>query len=192
MCASPSLRTTSTPCAASSTTGTQPTASTLPSVATTGRACRPSTRTTHHRLHRFLQHPPAQHSLAQQPQTRPTGPTSHATTSKPSIDTKRRTRHRVQTRGLASHDRVSGNHRQHHPSSLFFKSGPARLRGIEGCWHRLGSLCHEDAAGFEVGGVGEAVGAAPEHLEQVDAPMFVNSGSRRGVVGSVLRGWSCG
>ena len=45
--------------------------------------------------------------------------------------------------------------------------GPARLRGIEGCWHRLGSLCHEDAAGFEVGGVGEAVGAAPEHLEQV-------------------------
>ena len=47
------------------------------------------------------------------------------------------------------------------------KIGPARLRGIEGCWHRLGSLCHEDAAGFEVGGVGEAVGAAPEHLEQV-------------------------
>ena len=45
--------------------------------------------------------------------------------------------------------------------------GPARLRGIEGCWHRSGSLCHEDAAGFEVGGVGEAVGAAPEHLEQV-------------------------
>ena len=45
--------------------------------------------------------------------------------------------------------------------------GPARLCGIEGCWHRLGSLCHEDAAGFEVGGVGEAVGAAPEHLEQV-------------------------
>ena len=24
--------------------------------------------------------------------------------------------------------------------------GPARLRGIEGCWHRSGSLCHEDAA----------------------------------------------
>ena len=46
-------------------------------------------------------------------------------------------------------------------------AGPARLCGIEGCWHRLGSLCHEDAAGFEVGGVGEAVGAAPEHLEQV-------------------------
>ena len=26
--------------------------------------------------------------------------------------------------------------------------------------HRLGSSCHEDAAGFEVGGVGEAVGGA--------------------------------
>ena len=35
-------RTGSTPCPANSTTGTQPTASTLPSVATTGRACRPS------------------------------------------------------------------------------------------------------------------------------------------------------
>ena len=45
--------------------------------------------------------------------------------------------------------------------------GPARLCGIEGCWHRLGSLCHEDAAGFEVDGVGEAVGAAAQHLEQV-------------------------
>ena len=45
--------------------------------------------------------------------------------------------------------------------------GPARLCGIEGCWHRLGSLCHEDAAGFEVGGVGEAVGAASQDLEQV-------------------------
>ena len=36
------------------------------------------------------------------------------------------------------------------------------------------------------------VGGAAQDLEQVDAPMFVNSGSRRGVVGSVLRGWSCG
>ena len=45
--------------------------------------------------------------------------------------------------------------------------GPARLCGIEGCWHRLGSLCHEDAAGFEVAWVGEAVGGAPEDLEQV-------------------------
>ena len=27
--------------------------------------------------------------------------------------------------------------------------------------------CHEDAAGFEVAWVGEAVGAAPQHLEQV-------------------------
>ncbi len=35
-----SSRTASTPCPANSTTGTQPTASTLPSVATTGRACR--------------------------------------------------------------------------------------------------------------------------------------------------------
>ena len=42
-CASRSSRTGSTPCPASSTTGTQPTASTLPSVATTGRVCRPST-----------------------------------------------------------------------------------------------------------------------------------------------------
>ena len=46
-------------------------------------------------------------------------------------------------------------------------SGPARLCGIEGCWHRLGSLCHEEAAGFEVGGVGEAVGASAQHLEEV-------------------------
>ena len=24
---------------------------------------------------------------------------------------------------------------------------------MKGCWHRLGSLCHEEAAGFEVGGL---------------------------------------
>ena len=54
--------------------------------------------------------------------------------------------------------------------------GPARLCGIEGCWHRLRSLCHEDAAGFEVGGVGEAVGAASQDLEQV--------------VGAYLEGWA--
>ena len=54
--------------------------------------------------------------------------------------------------------------------------GPARIRGIEGCWHRLGLLCHEDAAGFEVGGVGEAVGAASQDLEQV--------------VGAYLEGWT--
>ena len=45
--------------------------------------------------------------------------------------------------------------------------GPSRKRGMKGCWHRLGSLCHEDTAGFEVAWVGEAVGGAPEHLEQV-------------------------
>ena len=45
--------------------------------------------------------------------------------------------------------------------------GPSRKRGMKGCWHRLGSLCHEDAAGFEVAWVGEAVGGAPQHLEQV-------------------------
>ena len=45
-CASPSSKTTSTPCPASSTTGTQPTASMLPSVATTSRAC-PGTPLTH-------------------------------------------------------------------------------------------------------------------------------------------------
>ena len=38
---------------------------------------------------------------------------------------------------------------------------------MKGCWHRLGSLCHEDAAGFEVGVVGEAVGFASQDLEQV-------------------------
>ena len=38
---------------------------------------------------------------------------------------------------------------------------------MKGCWHRMGSLCHEDAAGFEVAWVGEAVGGAPEHLDQV-------------------------
>ena len=38
--------------------------------------------------------------------------------------------------------------------------GPARFRGIVGCWHRLGSLCHEDSSGGEVGGVGEAVGGS--------------------------------
>ena len=47
---------------------------------------------------------------------------------------------------------------------------------MKGCWRRLGSLCHEDAAGFEVAWVGEAVGGAPEHLEQV--------------VGSYLEGWT--
>ena len=45
--------------------------------------------------------------------------------------------------------------------------GPSRIRGIEGCWHRLGSLCHEDAAGFEVAWVGEPVGASAQDLEQV-------------------------
>ena len=45
-----------------------------------------------------------------------------------------------------------------------FLYGPSRIRGIEGCWHRLGSLCHEDAAGFEVAWVGEAVGAASQDL----------------------------
>ena len=44
---------------------------------------------------------------------------------------------------------------------------PTHHIGIEGCWHRLGSLCHEDAAGFEVGGVGEAVGASAQDLEQI-------------------------
>ena len=32
--------------------------------------------------------------------------------------------------------------------------GPSRKRGMKGCWHRLGSLCHEDAAGFEDAWVG--------------------------------------
>ena len=45
--------------------------------------------------------------------------------------------------------------------------GPSRKRGMKGCWHRLGSLCHEDAAGFEIRGVGEAVGGASQYLEQV-------------------------
>ena len=44
--------------------------------------------------------------------------------------------------------------------------GPSRIRGIEGCWRRLGSLCHEDASGFEVAWVGEAVGGASQDLEQ--------------------------
>ena len=39
-------------------------------------------------------------------------------------------------------------------------AGPSRKRGMKGCWHRLGSLCHEDAAGFEVAWVGEAVGGS--------------------------------
>ena len=51
------------------------------------------------------------------------------------------------------------------PSSTI--PGPSRIRGIEGCWRRLGSLCHEDAVGFEVAWVGEAVGGASQHLEQV-------------------------
>ena len=45
--------------------------------------------------------------------------------------------------------------------------GPSRKHRMKGCWRRLGSLCHEDAAGFEVGGVGEAVGASAQDLEQV-------------------------
>ena len=60
----------------------------------------------------------------------------------------------------------SARGRQITPDALS-KLGPARIRGIEGCWHRLGLLCHEDAAGFEVGGVGEAVGAASQDLEEV-------------------------
>ena len=53
------------------------------------------------------------------------------------------------------------------PLTTLFLGGPARIRGIEGCWYRLGSLCHEDAAGFEVVWVSEAVGGSSEHLEQV-------------------------
>ena len=44
--------------------------------------------------------------------------------------------------------------------------GPSRKGGIEGCWYRLRSLCHKDPRA-SVDGVGEAVGTAPEHLEQV-------------------------
>ena len=38
---------------------------------------------------------------------------------------------------------------------------------MKGCWHRLGSLCHEDAAGFEVAWVGEAVGGAFDAFDEV-------------------------
>ena len=55
-------------------------------------------------------------------------------------------------------------------------------RGIEGCWHRLGSLCHEDAAGFEVAWVGEPVGGAPEHLEQVVGALDSAVGGAAGTV----------
>ena len=54
-----------------------------------------------------------------------------------------------------------GKHRVAAPYPLGEEEGgPSRIRGIEGCWHRLGSLCHEDAAGFEVAWVGESVGAS--------------------------------
>ena len=53
---------------------------------------------------------------------------------------------------------------------------------MKGCWHRLGSLCHEDAAGFEVAWVGEAVGGAPEHLEQVVGSFDSAVGGSVGVV----------
>ena len=60
--------------------------------------------------------------------------------------------------------------------------GPARLCGIEGCRHRLGSLCHEDAAGFEVGGVGEPVGGSAQDLEQVVGALDSAVGGPVGVV----------
>ena len=53
---------------------------------------------------------------------------------------------------------------------------------MKGCWHRLGSLCHEDAAGFEVAWVGEAVGGAPQHLEQVVGSLDSAVGGPVGVV----------
>ena len=53
---------------------------------------------------------------------------------------------------------------------------------MKGCWHRLGSLCHEDAAGFEVAWVGEAVGGASEHLEQVVGSFDSAVGGSVGVV----------
>ena len=53
---------------------------------------------------------------------------------------------------------------------------------MKGCWHRLGSLCHEDAAGFEVAWVGEAVGGAPQHLEQVVGSFDSGVGGPVGVV----------
>ena len=60
--------------------------------------------------------------------------------------------------------------------------GPSRIRGIEGCWRRLGSLCHEDAAGFEVAWVGEAVGGAAQDLEQVVGALDSAVGGAAGVV----------
>ena len=70
--------------------------------------------------------------------------------------------------------------------------GPSRIRGIEGCWHRLGSLCHEDAAGFEVAWLVKPWALRRRTCRRLMLLCFVNSGSQRGVVGSVLRGWSCG
>ena len=48
--------------------------------------------------------------------------------------------------------------------------------------HRLGTLCHEDASGFEVAWVGEAVGGAPQHLEQVVETFDSAVGGSVGVV----------
>ena len=81
---------------------------------------------------------------------------------------RRRRQHRTarfedtQVSGEMSHDAAAD-------TSLAPLPGRARHTHSEmkGCWRRLGSLCHEDAAGFEVAWVGEAVGGAPEDLEQV-------------------------
>ena len=43
----------------------------------------------------------------------------------------------------------------------------SRKCGFWGCWRRWGASCHEQAAGGEVFGVGEAVGCAAQDLEEV-------------------------
>ena len=87
---------------------------------------------------------------------------------------RRRRQHRTahledtQVSGIVGHDAAAD-------TSLAPLPGRARHThsGIEGCWHRLGSLCHEDAAGFEVAWVGEAVGASAQHLEQLLVPSIL-------------------
>ena len=99
----------------------------------------PTTPTTHHRLHRPLQHPPPP-PLTRPPTPGPARPSEPAIPAPRSheIDTMRRTPQRVPTCGLTSHDRVSGTHRPPQPPileglpgerrHLHRRGGPRRLR----------------------------------------------------------------